>query len=284
MTHGAAAAYRDHREGLERRLADALGRIRRELEGRPLSRATRVEVRRCARLAAGIVGVTGGGLVLVHGAVGTLVDFNSSSELRGSSSALMVAVVAAAIVTYGLARVLAAARLARRLRRSTCSNGDLDLDVVRAEAAAPLMEMRQRTQRLETWSIAAPLMALSLLAPLTIHYVVYTVVSLCYGELPRFDAFDWWFGFSALLVGHAHLVLAGLTARFATKLSRTNDVDTLRKAAWACWGWTIAVSAVPGVVLFALPPIATAATGACFIFGAFAWARRTVKLERAQLT
>lgn len=124
--------------------------------------------------------------------------------------------------------------------------------------------------RLALWSVRAPLIGLSLALPLTLHWPFFVVAP---------DRFASWVMLSLVIVGHAHLVVAGL----AFWLSRAIVEDPGGARAWASSGIVVvaatATAAVPGLAIV-LPPMLTLVT-AVFIFPAlYTWARDTVVDER----
>jgi hypothetical protein len=139
--------------------------------------------------------------------------------------------------------------------------------------------VRDAAHPLELASLALPLIAVSLLGPLWIHYLAASVVQ--HGSVAGRD-FDQWIRFSLALVGHCHLVLGYLAWRFARKLC-TGECHQAAAEAWRAWGITLASSAVPGVVLLAIPVLLVALTGAVFIPLLFGRVARTCQRERLLL-
>jgi hypothetical protein len=180
----------------------------------------------------------------------------------------------------------APSRLRRLVARLSAPSGDLERDLERLERAAPGAEARAAADRLERASVALPLMGLAMLAPLTIHLAVYRV---CMFE-PRMESphgYDKWIAFSLVIVGHAHLVLALCAWLYARKLRREPAwklrSNVIRRDGWHALLWATLAGAVPGALLFLIPPLLVLATGALFVPLAF-WAMgRRVLLERALL-
>ena len=85
---------------------------------------------------------------------------------------------------------------------------------------------------------------------------------------------------SAVIVGHAHLVLAGLVTRYVSEL-RSGTLSS--HPALRIWGVVTLVSAMPGVLLFGLPPILTGLTGMFLIYPMTRWAEATFRRERLAL-
>jgi hypothetical protein len=153
---------------------------------------------------------------------------------------------------------------------------------------APLFsdEDRAWTDRLEVWSVALPMMAMALIAPLTIHAVVVGIARVVMGSSPVFLRFDRWIALSVVLVGHAHVTLAVLSYRFAKEIRALQWYEIEAKgrglSATAVL-WTVAASAVPGAILVLIPPAITLVTTMLFSPAMFCVMRRSVIEERAAL-
>ena len=117
-------------------------------------------------------------------------------------------------------------------------------------------------------SLALPLAGASLLLPLTIHALV--------GKLMGVDghASDGWVVVSLVVVGHAHLVLAFVAARAGWRMgaSSANGGTIVTSSPWRALAWTTAAAGVPGMVLYAIPPLLTFATGLVFVPAMYALA------------
>ncbi|OGQ26082.1 MAG: hypothetical protein A2138_17475 [Deltaproteobacteria bacterium RBG_16_71_12] len=128
---------------------------------------------------------------------------------------------------------------------------------------------------LERNALVLPLVAVALVGPLSIH----GAVSLLLGCGPGPIGFDEWVMASLIIVGHAHLVFAILVGRFGAMLA--DDVPPM--SAKRTLLWTTVTAGVPGVLLYAIPPVLTALTGAVLLATMYAWARRTLVAERVLL-
>jgi len=229
---------------------------------------------RIARALAGGVGIAGVVLMVLLACVG---------DVSAPTYALVGSGIAA-IGTYALARTAFAIRTAAR--RTTMPmpalTGALEEDLARIEASDPLRALHREVRSLEIWSTALPLVAISLLLPLTLHYGFLTL----FGTESARD-FATWIRLSMVVVGHAHLALMGMAIAFARKMDRSTSEDLGAMPVhreWAkAWGLTVGVSAVPGLLLMAMPPILVAITGLAFIPLMFVLARRCVMNERALL-
>jgi hypothetical protein len=232
---------------------------------------------RIARALAGGVGIVG---------VLCMIAFAAFDDGEGVTYALLGS-VAASLATYALVRagleiantVRSKARLAL-LTPSPRLTGQLDADIAAIDASHPLVEVARRLASVELWSTALPLAAISLLAPLTLHFGFASMTS-------SITDFGKWIRISLVIVGHAHLALLALSILFARRMAKS-DFQALAAMSihreWAkVWGLTIAVSAVPGALLLGVPPVLTALTGIAFIPLMFVLMHRRIMKERATL-
>ena len=269
MSYAYRSAYQ-HIVGM--RLAEL--KLARDMVEPLLPRIRSIEAARVARTLAGGVGIAGALSMVILACFGDTGD--PSYALVGSG--------AAAIATYVLARGVLA--LAGRFHRASPPlprlTGELEVDLARIDASNPLRAIDQRVGELETWSTALPLAAISLLMPLTLHYAFAAVIAPDTAE-----SFANWIRLSLVLVGHAHLALMALAIAFARKMKKATSEELAQMPIhreWAkVWGLTIGVSALPGIVLIAIPPILTALTGIAFIPFMFTLMRRCVMNERSVL-
>jgi hypothetical protein len=265
-----SAAYRSSYEHIVgsrvaeiRRAHEALAEITPQL-----FRAREVRV---ARAVAGAVGVSG---AVVAAAASFLFDdgFVGSAAFP---SALLAMVAVYVAVRIGLGAI-------RRARRPSdlhlpALTGTLEADLEALRAIDPRTAPPILTARLERWSLTLPLAAISLLTPLTLHFLV-----ACAGG--SIAGFSVWARISVVIVGHAHLTLVALAVAFGRKLARSSyeEIWSMSIAReWAkAFGVTIAVSCLPGIVVV-VPPVLAAITGITFIPAMFIVARRCVLNERA---
>jgi hypothetical protein len=158
--------------------------------------------------------------------------------------------------------------------------GDVHADLATLEQETPLTCVQQDLRRIEAWSIDLPLVAVSLLVPLTLHFLVSKLLG------SSTESFAFWIRVSLVIVGHAHLALAALAVRFGRKLreaaTRGESLDVHRE-----WGKTLAivvgVSALPGVLFFVVPPALSALTGLAFIPFMYIAANACLRSERMRL-
>ena len=187
-------------------------------------------------------------------------------------------------MTYGVARLAAHARL-RGMLAPVLRSGDAAADLARLAGAAPRVVLGRISWALERWSIAFPMMALCLLAPLTLHFLVAGAFRPPMALLEE-DAFGTWIAISVAIVGHAHVALAVCCWRFARRARSLESVELMDRGNkdWGTGlGVALACSAVPGIVLIALPPLVTLVTGLAFIPAMYVVMRRKLVNERLTL-
>ena len=236
-----------------------------------LPRLRSIRAARIARTLAGGVGIAGAIMTAIC----------ACFDGGGGVTYALLGGGAAALATYGLARVLFAFGRAHEWMLPKLT-GELDADLARIEASNPFLPIARGLQALEVWSTTLPLVAISLLMPLTLHYAALTTV-----DQTSPESFAGWIRISLVIVGHAHLALAGLAMAFGRNLAKLtgSGIQALSiHRAWAkVWAITIAVSAVPGLLLLAVPPVLTAITGLAFIPFMFIFMRRRLMDERSAM-
>ena len=275
-------AYR----GLEHVAASRFAELaeRRTQEIASLVYARVVYTRRFARTIAGGVGTLGAVFVFITAAVGMLSNgkFFGSSEYDGKLTLGLLACWPAAFVAYLFARLTASHSLSRMLSRPLTRRGDAVHDLARLETSHPAHLLEHAARRLESWSAVLPLVMLSFLAPLTIHFVVGHFLARGDGGLTA-KSYDEWIGVSVAIVGHAHLVLAICALRFGRKLA-VRDTAHIASGVHNDWlkafGITILAGAVPGAVFFLIPPIVVALTGLVFVPAMYIFMGRRIVSER----
>jgi hypothetical protein len=205
---------------------------------------------------------------------------------RRAATVLLLSAWPVAIAAALVGRVLARLVLADRLELPLRLTGDLSVDLARLEAYDPLRSTCELAMRWERGSAAMPLAAVSLVAPLTIHWLVWLGLSMPHLEDTRMADFGTWIAVSALLVGHAHLALLVAAVRWAFSL-RARETSTLRAGVHRHWGIAllvaIGVACLPGVVLVGLPPILVGVTGLLFVPFMFVGTARCIARERLAL-
>lgn len=102
-------------------------------------------------------------------------------------------------------------------------------------------------------SLVLPTLGAALLLPLTLHLLVFRSV-----DSPSWASqFDDWVGISLVITGPAHLVFAILSATRAYMLAIGRPALSPLKI----YGFTVAASCLPFVLLLAIPPVLVAITG-----------------------
>ena len=278
-----ALSYRDNEVGL-RVYRDGLLEARAaEIVALP-SPLTRVYLRRISRIAAGGAATFGFGAMALAAVVGN--GFHAAFDLRVFSPPLtliLLLTVAAVPVVALIARTGAQVKLLSLVRRDLRRTSDTRADVERLERPAAVI-VAEHADALETRSVAAPLVGCALIAPLTLHFVVYAFMESSHSLDPTIDDYDWWICASLLITGVAHVTLAVLGVRFAQRLRESLGAgDGRTPSVWAPLMWTILAGCVPGVVLYLVPPTLVAVTGLVFIPAAFTLMRARVRSERRVL-
>lgn len=181
---------------------------------------------------------------------------------------------------------VARARMHSKLLGALVPTGDVRLDVARLEEGAPLRTLQASIGALEAPSVWVPLMGWALVAPLTSHLLFALMVG--WVKLPRLGAvgqhdFDVWILASIVLMGVGHAVLCVTTVQFARRL-RAWKASSGEKSpsTWLPYAWTMVGATVPGVILYAVPPLIAAVTS-LFIPVTFGHLKRRVLTERALL-
>ncbi|MEZ4310740.1 MAG: hypothetical protein R3F14_22075 [Polyangiaceae bacterium] len=280
------ASYRDPGYAASLRIEKLRERSQDLSEGVP-SEITRIHARRVARTWAGAVGMLGFALVVVT----TLGKIGGPLELLQIVPPTVALAVTgpAAIAVYVVVRWVTARSFPREVRSGFTGEHDpmsrlalLENDSVRSAAAKAAAASERR-------SIASPMIAASLVLPLTIHMVAGMVLkgprSMMNLERVIRD-FDWWIAATFILVGLAHGVLAVLCARFASRVADAPLASLAEKSpqsGWGALGWTVLASLVPGLVAIAIPPILVAVTGAMFVPHMFKYMHRRAVEERRAL-
>lgn len=225
---------------------------------------------RQARIWAGVTGIVGFVLLL----------FDVLDGARFSTHILLLTWLAVGLV-FGGALGVARLHLRRMIRRSGAPSGDVFLDLARLEAGGPVRIAVLRTHRLERASFALPLAVLSLLAPLSLHFLF----SLVFLEVDLHH-FSSWIVISLIIVGHAHVTLLVLAVLHVVRLRR--ELDEGSSVCGASRGfkallWTTLASTMPGLFLLCIPPPLVFITGVVFVPWVFAWAAHRARFERLRL-
>lgn len=238
-----------------------------ELASPWLPRLASIHRSRIARALSGAVGVAGAIAMALAAALG---------EGGEPTLVLLVSVLGMAAVWVATHAVLAlaAGRQREEAYVAPALSGDLRTDLERLDGDDPLVRLRARLARTADLDLDLFAIAICLLAPLSIHGVVGFLMDVSMVEYAR------WIRISLVLVGHAHITLAVMAARYVRQLR--NQVEGGREPSWGpAFGWTILVTCLPGVILFAVPPLISVFTGLAFVPLLFAFLRGRVRSDRA---
>lgn len=278
-----ACAYRSAEPVLHERIA-AL-RARRAAEAPAVDAARGVLVRRVGRAVGGAAGAIFG-LAAFAVALASLVLQRQGEEAAAAAVELLLGGWIAAIVAGALGRVVARSSLVLADAVGPPLCGDAAEDLARLERFDPLRDVRAAASRWERASNALPLAALSLLTPLTLHWLVYALLCVSEDGSAGVAQFGRWVALSALIVGHAHLALLVTAVRWASSL-RTKAADVVRFDVHRSWGnalfLAIGVACLPGAVLVGLPPILVGLTGILFVPAMYVVTANRLVRERAAL-
>jgi hypothetical protein len=242
---------------------------------------------RVVRIVAGAVGVAGA-FVMFGAATVSLIGapYAFATHMEGALTWMLLAAIGATFTAVVVARRRFVARWAERLVRPPALTGDPARDLAALEMHEKASPVERVIGRLELASVALPLAAWAMLAPLTIHLVVGLLLWGLAGQTLRFSEYDTWIGLSTMLVGVPHLTLAVCSFFFARKIRRL-DVEQVQQLghveAVKALGITTLVSLFPGIFLVAIPTILVALTGAIFVPAVFRSMRNRVIEERITL-
>ena len=281
MANLTPAAYRC----LEPVLVDWVERVReqqtREWPNREAAR--RVAVRRIARAVAGATGLGFGCAAFVCAIAGFGCSLWAWPEPRPSGllTALLLSSWLAAFVAWGVTRVAASTVIGRRVHAPPTLTGDAGEDLLRLQREDSLGRSRELASRWEWAGAALPIAALSMVAPLTLHFVVRCL----FGPLHLGD-YDGWIVLSALLVGHAHVALCACGMLWARGLCRRHTAalgDGLQGSILKAIFVAVGVACLPGIFLIGVPPLLVLVTGLVFIPAMYAATVRCMRRERLEL-
>lgn len=246
----------------------------------------RIRGARIGRIAAGAVGLGGAALTALFAALeaADALPFGSevnrelvTGSLLGGGCAFVLALVFGSVI----GRHLPAAWMSSTFT-APAMTGRLEDDLAAVEAAAPRKRIAAKLEALRFHSVALPLLALSFLLPLTLHFPFALV-----GFDATFANYAKWIQISSVVVGLAHVVLAVASWFFARKIGgrTTEDLGTIHvHKEWAKALLAAVVgSAIPGALLLLVPPILAAITGIAFIPFMFVWAYRRMVSEQGMI-
>jgi hypothetical protein len=274
--------YRNLEPALRERIAALMER--REAE-RPAALAARaVVVHRIGWAAAGGAATLLGAAALLCGLT-ELLDSPDRAAFGAAACWALAGAWPAALLVGAAARWEASVRTSRTMKAPEASSADSAARLAALERTDPLHAMAALAQRVECVSAALPLAGLSLTAPLTLHWIVSPLFGV-HPALTGDDGYAGWIAISALLVGHAHLTLLAMCVAWARSLRRRHAVE-IRNEINGSWikalVVTVAVSAFPGAILFAIPPFLVAITGLVFVPAMYLATARRIAKERDAL-
>jgi hypothetical protein len=227
-------------------------------------------------LAAGYAGLVGGELCGI--------DWDSHARLIGLAPWLLLAGIVVFPLTTVIVRPLARVWLTRLLRAAPRGDADIEAYVARLHDARPAHVLQRKAMRLETASVALPLVASCLLAPLALFYVLLYLASMVHHAST--DDFAWTIQAVVMLAGHAHLVLAGCAIGYARRLRRGAVTSRGHALSHALAGVLLAgvASVLPGLAIgFPYSSLFILVTGAIVVPLAYDVAFRRVTEERETL-
>ena len=157
------------------------------------------------------------------------------------------------------------------------------------------MLWQEQTDFFEAWarihvrarpSLVWPLVGLSALMPLTLHFLVFMLMEgpgrVVYGR--GIEHFSVYIGLSSLVVLPAYLMLFYECFAHAKKVLQSAPEHVDQTDGGRALLRTALAGCLPGVAIFGVPPLVVAVTGLFFIPFSFTWIRRLYFKEQASLT
>ncbi len=195
-------------------------------------------------------------------------------------------------VAMALGRAIVLSREASALAAGPVLTGDTHVDLAVIDRLDPRNDLRRRASRWERASVALPMLGLSLLTPLTLHWTLATIHAASRGGVSPSD-FSAWIALSAFFVGLAHVALVVHSLIWASSLRRRPTAN-LRIGVHRAWitalGMATGASLLPGTLFVSdvgpsvlLPPLIVAATGLAFIPLMYWATARRLAAERSRL-
>jgi hypothetical protein len=168
-----------------------------------------------------------------------------------------------------------------RVHAPLALTGDAGEDLLRLQREDSLGVARALAARWEWAGAALPLAALSMVAPLSLHFLVRGLFAdLSVGN------FDGWIVLSAVLVGHAHVALCVCAVLWARDLSKRHTAalaDGLGGSTFKAIFVAVGVASLPGILLLGVPPALVLVTGLVFVPVMYAATVRCMRRERLEL-
>ncbi|HEX4446227.1 MAG TPA: hypothetical protein VH044_05810, partial [Polyangiaceae bacterium] len=249
------------------------------------------------RMAQIVGGTAGAAFGVAMFAVACLGAERPTDDRTGLATCLLVGGWIAAVLAGGMARARSLHRSAKLLERDPVVTGDVTRDLAALDAHDPLAELRSAATRRESASLAYPLVALSLLAPLSIHAIAGGLVSMITGDRTglRQSAVEFvgWIALSAVFSGLAHLVLIGQSVAWARSVRARDAAEIVRGLGTVVarvFGLTVAAALAPAILMFTeagplvlLPAGIVAGTALLFVPWMFFASARRLSRQRALL-
>ena len=132
-------------------------------------------------------------------------------------------------------------------------------------------------------SIAWPLAGLTLLAPLSIHFMVYVMLWGIWAGTDGLEKFGAYMTITSIFLIPAYAALIGQAIQFARRLTTVSRAPMGQYPGLQALVVTTMASLVPGVLLLGIPSVMVAATGLLFIPLSFGWIREAHRHERFAL-
>ncbi len=248
-----------------------------------LSTLRNMIARREARTAAGIVG-TGAGVLVFAAAILEMAE----GKMLGASTVILLLAWPLMLAAYLIARPLARRRIDAALAASLARAPDASAvhDLARLESSDPARAVASILEQRERASATFPLVALSLLAPLSLHFIAALALYAIEDKPLTLRDYGTWIAISTVIVGHAHLTLAVCAWRYAKKL-HARSVSELYAGFTGDWvtalAFTTLAGALPGALLIFIPPILVVITGLVFIPAMYVSLGRRILRERVTI-
>ncbi len=215
------------------------------------------------------------------GVIGFLLLVASAVTERGYSTQVLCGTWLSMGLVYLAARRWSRWHDRNALRAITGRTRRIFEDLALLDSGGAVGLVRHEVQRLEKRSLVLPVVALSLLGPLSLHYLIGASL-LDVGP----DGFNHWVLLSLILVGHAHITLLILSVAHVSRVRREIEAGIspcgVARGLWALL-WTVTASAIPGAVFLFVPPVLVALTGLIFVPWMFLWVTHRATRERLLL-
>ena len=277
-----SSAYRDDDDILRGRIRELRKQRLQELFELPPV-FFQVYQRRVGRIWAGLAGILGF-LGLVLGMLYVSLWLHASPT-KWNFSALLLAAALFPVVAYFISQLFVGRLLLRKLLAPYQDEGEPHFLLESLRRLSVQQAAKESISTLERRSVGLLLVALSFLAPLTIHLVVSFLFTMGINWMENFGL---WIAISLIIVGHCHLLLAWLSWGYSKRISGASveEFALMQGAGWRALGLVTLSSFIPAIFagpLFFILMIMVGVTGLLFIPAMFGWARNVLAYERAEL-